>query len=109
MSLGPFLRLLVQTVEVGIELSAVDSPHTPAPQFDRREVSGPDQGVHLRNADAEICGHVLEREKSGLECGLRAGLGALRSALSGGHRPKIAPDGVRYLDLIPFAPVWIRS
>jgi hypothetical protein len=40
---------------------------------------------------------------------LRVWFRALLSALRRGHRLKIAPGGGRYLDLVPFAPVWLRS
>ena len=106
---GPLLRFLVEFVEIGVELIPVDPPHAPAPQFDGGETSGPNQGVDLRHADAEVIGHVFKREEPWLQGRLGSLLSALGSALWWGHPMKIAPPDDRYLDLVPFAPVWRSS
>lgn len=109
MFFGPFLRFLMQPVEVGIQLIPIHSPYTPAPELDGREASRADQCIDLGNADAQIVRHVLKREEAGLQGRLDSLLSALRSAFRGSHRMKIAPADDRYLDLFPFAPVWRSS
>jgi hypothetical protein len=101
----PFLGFFMKTVEVSVQLGAVDPPDPSPAQLDGRHLAGPDQGIDLGNADAQVCGHVLQSQESRLETG-GGGLGAFRSALRRGHRPTIAPGNDRSLDLVPFAAVW---
>jgi len=109
MFFGPFLSLLMEFVQVSIQLIPIYPPYAPAPQLDGGEAAGTDQGIDLRNAHAQIVGHVFEREESRLQSRLSCLFSALGSALGGGHRLKIAPAGGRYLDLASFAPVWTDS
>lgn len=109
MFLGPFLSLFVKSFEVGVELISVHSPNASASQFDGRETSRAHQGIDLRHADAQVVGHVFQREEARLQGRLNRLLRALGSALRGSHRPKIAPPDDRYLDLFPFAPVWANT
>ena len=109
MLLGPLLSVLMEFVEVGIQLIPIYPPHAPASQLDGGKAARADQGIDLRNAHAQIVGHVFEREESGLQGRLSCLLSALGSALRGGHRLKIAPARGRYLDLASFAPVWTNS
>lgn len=62
MGLRPFRRLGFELVEVCIELGSVDSPNATAPELDRWELAGADQGVDLGNARAEVCRYILELE-----------------------------------------------
>ena len=59
MSFGPLLRFLVQPLDVGVELLAVDPPHPATSDLDRGQFTGPDERVHLRDADAQVGGHAL--------------------------------------------------
>ena len=109
MFLSPRLSFLMQPIEIGVELVAIDSPDPSAPKFDRRQITGTHERVDLRDAHAQVIRNVLEGQVAGLESRLNRGFGAFWSALRRGHRPKIAPPDDRYLDLFPFAPVWISS
>lgn len=59
MSLSPFPGLLVEAVDVGLELRAIDPPHAPATDLDRGKVTRPDECINLRDADVQISGDVL--------------------------------------------------
>ena len=59
MSLRESFRLLVKPVHVILELFDVHAPYPSAPDLDGRQLARPHQGVHLRNADAEIDRNVL--------------------------------------------------
>lgn len=105
MFLRPGLGLLVKTVEVGVELIAIDPPYAPASQLDSRQITGTNERINLRDAHGEVGRNVLEGEEARLQR-LGSGLGAFGRALCGGHLPTIAPANDRYLDLFPFAAVW---
>ena len=100
MRLSPCLGLLVKLLDVCLELLPVDPPHAAAPDLDRRELSGADEGVHLRNAHAQVGGHVIEREESRLDLG--TGLFGRRLPW---HAPRITADEDGYMDLGLFAAV----
>ena len=55
----PFLGLLVEPFDVGLELSLVDAPHSPATDLDRGELARSHERVDLRDADAQVGGNVL--------------------------------------------------
>ncbi len=59
MSPCPFLRLLVEPLDVFVQLPSVDAPHTSAPDLDGRKLPGTDERVHLGDANAQIDGHIL--------------------------------------------------
>ena len=100
MSLRPLLRFLVQSIDIGLELRLVDSPHAAAPDFDGRQFPRAHERVDLRDADAQVGGDVLERKETWLDGRLvpatsRAGFRA--------HAGKIAPSSGEHLDLSLFA------
>jgi hypothetical protein len=64
--LGPFRSLLVKLVDVGVQLPLVDAPHATSTELYRRKLAGPDEGVDLCGAHAEIGGHVFESEEARL-------------------------------------------
>jgi hypothetical protein len=100
MLFSPRLGLLVKFLDVGLELLPVDSPHPAPPDLYRRQIARTDQRVHLRNADAQIGGYVLEREEAGLDLG--SGLFGRRLPW---HGPRIPADEDGYMDLGLFAAV----
>ena len=100
MRLSPRLGLLVESLDVALELLTVDPPHAAAADLDGRQLSRPDQGVHLRHAHAQIRRDVLQREEAGLDLGTR--LFCRRLAW---HQPRITGNGDGYMDLTLFATV----
>ena len=98
----PLLRFLVEPLHVILELLAVDAPHAAAPDLDRRQLSGADERIHLRHADAQIDGYVVERQKARLDLDLPV----WRARRVLGHLLTIAAVGVGYLYLASFAAVW---
>lgn len=56
---SPLLRLAVQSLDISLELFAIDPPDTSTTDLDRRQHARSDEGVHLRNADVEIDRYVL--------------------------------------------------
>ena len=56
---SPFARLLMQSLDVGLELIAIDAPHAAAPDLDGGKLAGSDEGIRLRDADGEICRYIL--------------------------------------------------
>ena len=100
MRLGPSLRFVVKPVDVGLELRLVHPPDAATADLDRGELARANERVDLGDADAQIGGDVLEREKAWLDGRLvpatsRAGFRA--------HLPKIAPSRGGLLDLALFA------
>lgn len=109
---GPFVRFFVKLVEVGIQLAAIDPPDSSATDLDCRKTSRSNERIDLGNADTQVCGHVLQSQIARLDLGLTglcAALCSFRRTLRGRHAGTIAPGAVRYLDLMPFAPVWLMS
>ena len=100
MGFSPGVGLLVQALDVGLELGPVDPPYSSAPDLDGGQLSRPHQRIDLRDAHAQIGGHILEREKARLD--LRARFLCSRLAR---HGPTIPADGDRYMDLTMFAAV----
>ena len=103
MLLGPLFRLLVKPLDVGLELPSVHPPDPSAPDLDRGEVARSNKRVDLRNADAQVRGHIVEREETGLD-----GRPPRRIVLLG-HRAKLSPDCVRFINLDAFAYVYARE
>jgi hypothetical protein len=66
---GPFRGLLVESVDVGVQLPLVDPPNSSPTELYRRELPGPDEGIDLRGAHAEIGGDVFESEEARLYAG----------------------------------------
>lgn len=98
MLLGPGLSLLVETIDIGLELSFVDSPDAPPTYLDSRQFPRADEGIHLGNADTEVRGNVVQREKPRFD---RRFLGSVVF----GHLGKLPPQCHRSLHLRPFASV----
>ena len=100
MRFSPLLRLFVEAFDVRLELVPIDSPDATAADLDGGQFSRANQCVHLRNAHAEIRGHILEGQESRLD---------LRTRLFGRgltwHQPRIPADGDGYMDLAMFAAV----
>ena len=67
MRLGPGLGFLVEPLDIGFQLLAVDPPHTSSPQLDARKVTGADECVGLRNAHIQVRGDVFEGQEPGLD------------------------------------------
>src|SRR5688572_26421215 len=67
MLLSPSLRFFMQPLEVGVQLVAIDPPDPSAPKLYGRKAPRADQGVHLRNAHAEVRRNIFEREEPRLE------------------------------------------
>jgi hypothetical protein len=102
MRFRPFMSLLVEAFDVGLELRLVDPPHASAPDLDGRKLAGANERVDLRNAHAQVGRDVLEREETRLDgrpvpAASRAGFRA--------HLAKIAPCKREFLDLTLFANV----
>ena len=93
---GPCTRLFVKPLHVSLELVPIDAPHPPAPDLDRRQVARSNEGVDLRDADAQVGGDVFEREEARLD-----GPATLLVLL--GHRAKLSPASLRIPDLTTFA------
>jgi len=91
MIFGPLLGFLMKPVDVIVQLTPVDTPHTAAPDLDRRQLAGADQAVDLGDAHSQKCRHLVEGEEALFDLG---------------HRTTIAVVGVGYLNLILFALVW---
>jgi len=90
----------VEPLDIGLELLPVDAPHAPAPDLDRRELSGPDQRVDLRNTHAEVGGHILEGQETRLDLTTRLVCRGLAW-----HRTRIPRNGDGYMDLAMFAAI----
>lgn len=107
---SPFLRGLVEPLDVSLQLVAIHAPDSSASDLDRGQLAGPNEGVDLGDADTQVCRHVLEREKPRFDPGrgLRRSPTPLRSLL-GRHRPTLAPVGPQGVDLVPFARVCGRG
>ena len=100
MSLSPLLGLIMEPLDVGLELVAVNAPDAPASDLDRGQAPGPDQRVDLGNAHAQIRGDVLEGQEPRLHLRTRFFRGRLTW-----HGPRIPTDGDRVMDLMMFATV----
>ena len=100
MLFSPHLRLFVKAIDIGLQLLAVDPPHSSAPDLDRGELARSNERVDLRNADAQVGRDVFESQESGLDVGPRLFRGWLAW-----HGPRIAGDDDGYMDLTLFAPV----
>ena len=105
---GPLLRVLMQSLQVGIELPPVHPPDPSAPDLDRGQITRADQGVDLWNAHAQVGRNVLQGHEARFYA-RRSRLRALRRTLLRGHVGKIAPYDVESMDLFLFAPVWWPS
>lgn len=57
--LGPLLRFLMQSLDVGLELRSVYSPNTAASYLDRGKASGSHERIDLRPTHIQQLGHVL--------------------------------------------------
>jgi hypothetical protein len=66
---GPFGRLLVHPLDVGLELVAVHPPHAPPAQLDGGQLAAADQRIDLRHPHVEDRGHVLERVEPRFDAG----------------------------------------
>ena len=60
----PFVGGLVEALDVGIQLPAIDPPDSTAPDLYRGKLPRAHQRVNLRDADVEVIGHVLERHEA---------------------------------------------
>ena len=100
MRFSPRLRLLVKLLDVSLELFSIDPPHPPAPDLYGGQLARPNERVDLGNADAEIRGHVFQREETGLDLGTR-----LFSRRLPWHGPRITAEDDGYMDLGLFAAV----
>ena len=69
MSPSPLVRFFVESLDVGGELLAVDSPDASPADLDCRQFTRADQRVDLRNADVQVRRYVLERQKARLDSG----------------------------------------
>lgn len=100
MRFSPRLGLLVKFLDVSLELLSVDAPHPAAPDLYCGQLARTDERVDLGNADAEIRGHVLQREETGLDLGTRLFCRRLPW-----HGPRITAEDDGYMDLGLFAAV----
>lgn len=66
MRFGPGLGFLVEPLDIGLQLVAVNPPHASSPQLDRRKATGADERVDLGNAHVQVRGDVLEGQEPGL-------------------------------------------
>lgn len=101
MLLRPLLGFLMKPLDVLIELVLVHPPDAAAADLDRRKLARPDQRIDLRNRDAQVSGHVFERDEARLD--VRSAFSLCRFAPC--HDPKIASVGPGYLYLESFAAV----
>ncbi len=108
MFFSPALGLRLQAIDVFVELFAVNAPHAPPSDLDRRKVARPNERVDLRDADRQIGGHVLEREQARLESRSGGAPPTLLRTLAGRHGRTIAPGDRENLDLSSFARVCSR-
>ena len=92
MRLSPGLGLLVKALDVGLELLAVHPPDPSSADLDGRKLTGSHECVDLRNRDAEIRGHIVEREKPRLKVAFPLWFLGRR------HPSKIAPGRVGYVE-----------
>lgn len=83
MRLGPGLGFLVEPLDIGLQLIAVDPPHTSSPQLDARKITGANERVGLRNAHIQVRGDVFESQEPGL--GLRSAWWTLGLCALGAH------------------------
>jgi hypothetical protein len=67
MQLGPLRGLLVKPIDVGVQLPLVDAPNTTSTELYRRKLPGPNEGIDLRGAHAEIGGDVFESQEAGFD------------------------------------------
>lgn len=104
MSAGPLLRLLVELIEVGVELSPIDPPDPPPTDLYRRQFARSNERIDLRNTHAQVGRDVFQGHEARLD-GRGTGLSALGRTLFRGHDGKIALYGVGFMDLVLFAPV----
>ena len=100
----PFAGFLVKAIDVGLELVAVHSPDASTADLDRRQLSGTDERVCLRDAHGKIGRHIFERH----EARLHARFLSLRARFVA-HLQKIAVGDDGYLALEPFALVCPRT
>jgi hypothetical protein len=95
---SPLTSLVVEPLDVGLELTLVDTPHASPTDLYRREITATDERVHLLNADAQVDRDVLE----GHEAGFKRGRGTPRFVT---HLPTVASRTYRYMILTTFASV----
>lgn len=101
MGFSPGLCFFVEAFDIGLQLLPVDAPHAAPADLDRGKFARPDEGVHLRNAHAEVCGDVLEGQETRLDLGTR-----LLCRRLAWHRKRIPKDRDGYMDLTVFAAIW---
>lgn len=100
MRLSPLLSFLLQPLDVSVELLAVHPPDTSASDLDGGQLGRADEGIDLRDADAQVGRNVFQREEAGLY--LRTRLFGRRGAW---HRPRITGNSDGCMDLALFAAV----
>lgn len=72
MRLSPRRRFLVQSNDVLLKGSAIDSPNPAPADLYRRQIARAHKGIRLGNAHIQIDRHILKREELGLYNGSRA-------------------------------------
>lgn len=100
MRFSPRLGFLMQAIDVGLQLLAVDSPDPTAADLDGGELARTHEGIDLRDADAQIGGYVFERQETRLDVWSR--LFCRRLAW---HRRRIPTNRDGYMDLTLFAAI----
>ena len=110
MFLSPILGLCMQSIDIALELSPVDPPNPSATDLHRRQFTGSNECVDLRNAYRQIGGDVFK----GQQARFHAGRGLWRSptplrTVAWRHGRTIAPDRALGPDLVPFALVCGRA
>lgn len=64
--LRPFVSLLVKPLDIGLELSPIDTPDAASADLDGRQASRPHQGIDLRATDIQKFRDVLEGHEARL-------------------------------------------
>ena len=62
--LSPRFCLFVKSLDVGLELAAVNAPHPATTELDSRKVTRSYECVDLRDADVQVCRNVLKRQEA---------------------------------------------
>jgi hypothetical protein len=107
MTSSPVAGLFVLALDKGIELPTVHAPHTAAPELDGGEVTRSDEGVGLRNADAEVRRHVVERKETGFDPWLHPVI--IRGVTRPRHDGTLAKLAPLKAHLAKFTYAWCRS
>jgi hypothetical protein len=106
-TLGPRFSFLVKPIDIGLELSAIYSPHTSAPEFDRGEIARTHKCIDLRNRHVQVRRHIFQGQESRLDD--RFGSAFFLGRGRAGHSGKIAPGADGYRHLTPFTAVWLGT